>query len=90
MKNITLRQLRTVSAIHAEGKIVNAAKMLHLTGPALTLQLQQVEQEAGIKLFDRATEGMRPTDAGLAFIEAAQAIEERLRPCRRKSTRSRG
>ncbi len=79
MKNITLRQLRTVSAIHAEGKIVNAAKMLHLTGPALTLQLQQVEQEAGIKLFDRATEGMRPTDAGLAFIEAAQAIEERLR-----------
>ena len=79
MKNVTLRQLRTISAIARTGKIINAAKALGLTGPAVTLQLQQVEQELRIKLFERASDGMRPTDAGLAFIEAAQAIEERLR-----------
>src|SRR5262245_48654755 len=82
MRNITLRHLRTVSAIHATGKIVNAAKMLRLTGPAVTLQLQQAEAEIGIKLFERAADRMRPTDAGLAFIEAAQAIDERLRVLR--------
>ncbi|TIU76833.1 MAG: LysR family transcriptional regulator, partial [Mesorhizobium sp.] len=79
MRNITLRHLRIISAIHSEGKIINAAKALGLTGPAVTLQLQQVEAEAAIQLFERAPQGMRPTDAGLAFIEAAHAIDERLR-----------
>lgn len=79
MRNLTLRQLRTIQAIASAGKIVNAAKVLHLSPPAVTIQLRQLEEEAEIELFDRTTEGMRPTAAGLAFIDAAQAIEERLR-----------
>ncbi|RAZ77041.1 LysR family transcriptional regulator [Mesorhizobium atlanticum] len=79
MKNITLRQLRALTAIQEHGKIVSAAKALRLTAPAVTLQLKQVEDEAGVALFDRTSEGMRPTAAGLAFIDAAQTIEERLR-----------
>ncbi len=79
MKNVTFRQLRTVAAIYADRKIINAAKRLGLTGPALTLQLQQVEAECGLRLFERTSEGMRPTDAGMAVIEASRAIEERLR-----------
>lgn len=79
MRNITIRQLRALSAIQAHGKIVNAAKALRLTAPAVTLQLKQLEEEAGMPLFDRTAEGMRPTAAGLAFIDAAQAVEERLR-----------
>jgi DNA-binding transcriptional LysR family regulator len=79
MRNLTFRQLRAVQAIDASGKIVNAAKTLGLSPPAVTIQLRQLEEEAGIQLFDRTTEGMRPTAAGLAFIDAAQAIEERLR-----------
>ncbi|MER8467659.1 LysR family transcriptional regulator [Mesorhizobium sp. M1396] len=79
MRNITLRHLRTVSAILENGKIISAAKSLGLTGPAVTLQLQQLEEEAGTKLFERTTQGMRPTAAGLAFVDAAQAIDERLR-----------
>lgn len=79
MHNTTLRQLRTVQAIAAHGKIVNAARVLGLTPPAVTIQLRQLEEEAGTSLFDRTLEGMRPTAAGLAFIEAAQAIDERLR-----------
>lgn len=79
MKNVTLRQLRAVWAIHKHGKITNAAKELRLTPPAVTLQLKQVEEEAGVPLFDRTNEGMRPTAVGVAFIDASQAIEERLR-----------
>lgn len=79
MRNLSLRQLRTLIAIQRHGKIVNAARALRLTAPAVTLQLKQVEDEIGMLLFDRTGTGMRPTSAGLAFIDAAQVIEERLR-----------
>lgn len=79
MRNITLRQLRSVTAIQRHGKIVSAAAELGLTPPAVTLQLQQLEQETGLVLFDRTPDGMRTTTAGLAVLDAAQAIEERLR-----------
>jgi DNA-binding transcriptional LysR family regulator len=79
MRNLTLKQLKAVQAIVAHGKIVNAANALGLSPPAVTIQLRQVEEEAGLALFDRTTDGMRPTAAGLAFLDAAQAIEERLR-----------
>lgn len=79
MQNLSLRQLRALVAIRDTGKISSAAKALHLTSPAVTLQLKQMEEEFGVLLFDRTPEGMRPTAAGLVAIEAARAIQERLR-----------
>jgi DNA-binding transcriptional LysR family regulator len=79
MKNLTLRQFRTIQAIATHGRIINAAKVLGLTAPAITIQLRQAEEEVGLELFDRTADGMRPTAAGLAVIEAAQALDERLR-----------
>ncbi|WP_455274994.1 LysR family transcriptional regulator [Rhizobium herbae] len=78
MKNITFRQLKSLRAIEAHGKVVAAAKVLGLTAPAVTLQLKQVEAEAGISLFDRMAHGMSPTEAGHAVLSAARDIEERL------------
>lgn len=68
-----------MSAIQRHGKIVSAAAELGLTPPAVTLQLQQLEHETGLVLFDRTPDGMRATAAGLAVLDAAQAVEERLR-----------
>lgn len=79
MLSLTLRQLRAIGAICRTGKIVTAAKELGLTQPAVSLQLRDAEAAAGVSLFDRTSEGMRPTAAGLAVVEAANAIEERLR-----------
>ncbi|MBN9076078.1 MAG: LysR family transcriptional regulator [Rhizobiales bacterium 65-79] len=79
MRNISLRQLRAMSAIQRHRKIVSAAAELGLTPPAVTLQLQQLEHETGLVLFDRTPDGMRATAAGLAVLDAAQAVEERLR-----------
>jgi DNA-binding transcriptional LysR family regulator len=79
MRNLTLKQFKAIQAILAQGKIVSAANTLGLTAPAVTIQLKQAEEEVGLALFDRTQEGMRPTAAGLAVVEAAQAIEERLR-----------
>lgn len=58
---------------------MTAAGELGVTPSAITLQLQQLEQETGLQLFDRTLAGMRPTAAGLAVLDAAQAIEERIR-----------
>ncbi len=79
MRNLTLKQFKAIQAIVAHGKIVNAAKVLSLSPPAVTIQLRQVEEEVGLALFDRTADGMRPTAAGLAFVDAALAIEERMR-----------
>lgn len=79
MRNISLRQFRSVAAIHKHGKIVHAASELGLTPPAVTLQLQQIEAETGLTLFDRTPAGLRPTTAGLVVLDAAQTIEGRLR-----------
>ncbi|TPG39720.1 LysR family transcriptional regulator [Sphingomonas koreensis] len=78
MRGITLRQLRAVVAVNKSGKVNRAARDLGLTPSAVTLQIQQAENEAGDPLFDRTRDGFRATDAGLAVIAAAQAIEGRL------------
>ncbi len=79
MIRFTLRELRSVIAIARTGRISLAGDALGLTGPAVTLQLKQLEQNAGMHLFDRTPEGLLPTAAGHAVILAAQEVEERLR-----------
>jgi DNA-binding transcriptional LysR family regulator len=79
MRNLNFKQLRAVQAIMKHGTIAAAANALGLTPPAVTIQLKLLEEDANIILFDRTNEGLRPTVAGLAFLDAAQMIEERLR-----------
>jgi DNA-binding transcriptional LysR family regulator len=74
MRNVTFRQLKALTAIGHEGKIVSAAKVLGRTPPAVTLQLQQLETELGCTLFDRTSSGLRPTDAGTVVLETAGQI----------------
>ena len=79
MQNVSIRQLRSLVAIHETGKISSAARLLRLTAPAVTLQLKQLEEELGQSLFDRTSTGLRPTAAGSVAIEAARSIVDRLR-----------
>lgn len=78
MLNISIRQLQAVRTISRFGKISSAAKELGLTGPAVTLQLKQLEETLGISLFDRATDGMRLTAAGELALECADRVYENL------------
>ncbi len=79
MANITFRQLQAVRAIQRHGKIINAARSLGLTGPAVTTQLKLLEQELSASLFDRTSDGMRLTAAGTVVLAAADSIENTLR-----------
>ncbi|KQT54785.1 LysR family transcriptional regulator [Aureimonas sp. Leaf454] len=79
MRTLTLRQLRSVQAIDRHGTIAAAARTLALTAPAVTLQIKQLEEEFGLMLFDRTSDGMHLREAGHAVLRAANAIETILR-----------
>jgi LysR family nitrogen assimilation transcriptional regulator len=69
-----LRQLRYFVAIVDHGSLSRAARVLHIVQPALTQQIQQLEDELGVSLLHRSAQGMLATDAGKLFYEHAQAI----------------
>lgn len=78
MLNISLRQMRTLLAIQKHGKISAAARAMGLTSPAVTLQLQQLEQELGCQLFLRTKSGAQPTEIGEIAIETAYRMINEL------------
>lgn len=73
-----LRQLRYFVAIVDHGSLSRAARVLHIVQPALTQQIQLLEDELGALLLHRSAQGMQPTDAGKIFYEHAQAILKQI------------
>ncbi len=81
MKTLTLKQLRILAAAHRGGSFAAAAAFCHLTPPAVTMQMQQLETEAGIPLFQRNGRGLTLTEAGREILAAADRIEAILADC---------
>ncbi|MET0426450.1 MAG: LysR family transcriptional regulator [Actinoplanes sp.] len=83
---IELRHLRAFLAIAAEGTLTRAAAVLHLTQPALSRTLAQLERHLGARLIDRSTHHLELTEAGHAFqakaFRALAAVDEALDPAR--------
>ena len=69
-----LRQLRYVVAVARLGGFTRAAEALHVAQPALSLAIRQLEAELGVRLFDRTSRRVAPTDAGIAFAARATRI----------------
>lgn len=81
MKNVTLKQLRALAAVAKQGSVTGAAQMLNISAPAVTLQLQLLQQFAGTRLIQRSPSGMVLTQAGLEVIDTIGHIEAALRDC---------
>lgn len=79
MKHVTLRQLRIFRAVVEEGSFSNAAKALHLTQPAVSLQVKDLERDCGLPLLERSGRRTRPTEAGRELMRSAHLIEEELK-----------
>lgn len=77
-----LRQLRYFVAIVDHGSLSRAARVLHIAQPALTQQVQQLEEELGAQLLHRSAQGVMSTDAGKTFYEHAQAILKQVEDAR--------
>ncbi len=69
-----LRRLRYLVTVADEGHITRAAERLGLQQPPLTRQIRSLEDELGVRLFERLPRGMKPTEAGRAVVEEARAI----------------
>ena len=85
-----LRRLRYLVAVADEGHITRAAERLGLQQPPLTRQIKSLEDELGVRLFERLPRGVRPTEAGRAVVEEARAIlarAERLPDLARRAAR---
>lgn len=72
------RQLRYFVAVARERNFTRAAEMLHIAQPPLSRQIQQLEDEVGIALFDRGHRPLILTDAGRLLFEQAVQVLDRI------------
>jgi LysR family transcriptional regulator, low CO2-responsive transcriptional regulator len=80
-RDLTIRQLRALAAVHTAGSITGAANRLNLTQPAVTLQLRNLQELAGLPLIQRTSEGVSLTDAGRDVLKLVERIEAVLLDC---------
>ncbi|KGW26966.1 LysR family transcriptional regulator [Burkholderia pseudomallei] len=72
-----LRQLRYFIAVAEEMNITRAAQRLHMTQPPLSRQLQLIEDEIGLPLFERGARPLKLTDAGrVLYAQARRVLEQ--------------
>jgi DNA-binding transcriptional LysR family regulator len=67
-----IRQLKALVTVVEVGSVTRAAELLHLVQPAVTRQIRTLEHELGVPLFERTSQGMRPTKAGISLAERAR------------------
>ena len=81
LRELTIRQLRALAAVHKHRSVTAAAKQLHLTQPAVTLQLRNLQALAGLPLIQRTSDGMLLTDAGREVLALTERIEAAIQSC---------
>ena len=69
-----LRQLRYFAKVVETGSFTAAAEMLHVSQPALGMQIRKLEDELGTKLLHRHSRGIAPTEAGRLIAHHAEAM----------------
>jgi DNA-binding transcriptional LysR family regulator len=81
LRNVTLKQLRVLAAVVRTGSFSAAAQRLNVSPPAVTLQMQLLQDQAGLPLVERSVNGTRATDAGAEILRAVEQIETLLADC---------
>ncbi len=71
-----IRVLRYFLAVVREESITKASEVLHITQPTLSRQLAQLEEEVGVKLFERGNRKIRLTNEGILLRRRAEEIVE--------------
>ncbi len=77
-----LHQLRYFCAIVDSGSFSRAAAQTHVSQPSLSQQIAKLEEELGVRLFDRLGRSVRLTSSGHTFMPRARAILRELETAR--------
>src|SRR2546427_2657715 len=72
-----LRHLRYFIGVAEEENVSRAALKLHVSQPALSRQIRDLEEELGFLLLERSAKAVRLTEAGRAFLTEARAVLQR-------------
>ena len=67
-----IRVLRYFLTVVREESITKASEVLHITQPTLSRQLAQMEEDIGVKLFDRGTRKIKLTNEGILLRRRAE------------------
>src|SRR3954470_2971576 len=81
LRHLTIRQLRSLAALSAKGSVTAASNQLGLTQPAVTQQLRQLQDLAGLPLVQRTGDGMLLTEAGKKVLALAERVEAAITDC---------
>lgn len=76
---MTFIQLEYLIAVDTYRQLTIAADKCFISQPALSMQLQKLEEELGAKLFDRSRQPVVPTEIGQAVIEQARLVVQESR-----------
>ncbi|MBO0931353.1 hydrogen peroxide-inducible genes activator [Fibrella aquatilis] len=71
---MTLTQLEYIVAIDTHRHFATAAEHCHVTQPTLSMQIQKLEDELGVLLFDRSKQPVVPTDMGQLIVAQARMV----------------
>lgn len=76
---MNLRQLQTLLVIAECRSISRAAERLHVSQPAVTKSLRELERSLGVSLFERSARGLSATRYGESLIRHAKSVSAELR-----------
>lgn len=90
MRNATLRQLRVFECVARHLNFSRAAEELHLTQPAVSTAVSQLESHAGLPLFEHLGHRVFLTEAGSVVLASARTIIRQVREAEEALSRLRG
>jgi DNA-binding transcriptional LysR family regulator len=77
-------QLKAFQAIANNGSVTRAAQLLHVSQPAVSKHLKKLEEDYGVKLFERSAGAAELTDAGSSLLRHVNAILVHLEEAKRE------
>jgi DNA-binding transcriptional LysR family regulator len=90
MKNATLRQLKVFESVARNLSFSRAAEELHLTQPAVSIQVKKLEDHVGLSLFEQLGKKIHLTPAGLEMLHSSRLIIQQFKELEQTMTQFKG